>query len=556
MVLKKLTYLVVIVLLFTACKNKIEADTIFINAEIWTGDSLNISATCIAIKGNKIVYVGNDAGKVKADSTQDVKGQMIVPGFIDNHTHFLMGGRSFTNMDLRPAKTKQQFIAIVKAYCAKYDDDTWIVGGDWDHEKWGGELPQKEWIDSVTGKHPILLSRYDGHMRLANTKALTIAKITRQTFIEGGEIVKDANGQPTGVLKDKAFEYVIGFMPPLPQKTLDECLQVAQQYALSHGVTQLVDMGSYNGWEDLGTYRKALANKQLKVRVYSFLPLPVWKEMAAYIKKEGKGNDRLQWGGLKGFLDGSLGSSTAWMYDPYLDNPLTKGILAADTIAFKKDIIAADSAGLQIAVHAIGDRANDWMLNFFKRTEQINGKRDRRFRIEHAQHLSTNAIKVFATQGVIPSMQPYSIIDDGNWMYKRLAEDKLSRTYAFNSMLQAGAGLTFGSDFTVSPMSVIEGIYATVTRISGNGKHPNGWFPQEKITVVQALKCYTVNNAYANFMETKTGMLKVGMLADFVVLDKNLMNIQPAAIKTVKVQQTYVDGELVYEKNKKVKLNK
>ncbi len=543
--------------LFIHCSNaqgsdkKSTADIIYKNAKIWTGDTGNQSAGSIAILGNRIIYVGNNADPFTGSNTKliDVKGKLLVPGFIDNHTHFLTGGYQLTAVNLREAASKTAFINTLKTYISKLTDDRWIQGGDWDHEAMGGELPTKEWIDSVTGNHPIFVNRYDGHMALANSVALKLAGIDKNTITPpGGEIVRDpVTNEPTGVLKDEAMSLVYKIMPEPSEKELDEMLQRAAAHALQNGVTQVNDVSSYGGWLDLKTYTTAHKKNRLNIRIYSFVAIATWKRLDEYVKQNGRGDDMLRWGGLKGFVDGSLGSTTAWFYQPYLDDKKSTGLIVTDTNDLRRDILAADAAGLQVTVHAIGDRANDWLLNVFETAEKIKGNSNSRFRIEHAQHLSAAAINSFAALNVIPSMQPYHAIDDGKWAAKRLDDDRLKRTYAFKSLLNAHAKLTFGSDWTVAPLTPIEGIYAAVTRRTLDDKNPTGWYPEQKISVEDALRCYTVNNAYAGFHENKTGMLKVGMLADFVILSDDLFKIAPEKIKDVKVLQTILDGKIVYD---------
>jgi len=540
---------------FSSCNqntdtNKSTADRIYINAIIWTGDSVNSKATAIAIKDSLIVYVGDDYRSYKGSNTEiiDVVGKMIVPGFIDNHTHFLSGGYQLASVDLRNAKTESEFIATLKKYASGLKEKKWIQGGDWDHETWGGTLPTKEWIDSVTGNNPLFVSRYDGHMALANSVTLQLAGINKSSpNPAGGEIVKDPKtGEPTGVLKDAALGLVNNIIPLETSTELDESLQRAIQHAYENGVTQINDMGGYGGWIDMETFKRAQANNKLHFRIYSFVPINTWKKLDSLIKKDGKGNDMLRWGGLKGFVDGSLGSTTAWFYKPYLDAPNTSGLQVTDTILLRKWILGADSAGLHVAVHAIGDRANDWLLNVYEEAEKKKGNTNSRFRIEHAQHLTQNAIKRFSELKVIASMQPYHAIDDGKWAAKRLDDERLKGTYAFNSLLNANGLLTFGSDWSVAPLKPLMGIYAAVTRRTLDDKNPNGWYPEQKITVEQALRCYTINNAYAGFHENKTGKLKAGMLADLVVLSDNLFTIPPEKIADVKVLRTIINGKEVF----------
>jgi len=552
--MQKLLYFFFVVS-FLSCSIKKESDEkIYFNAHIWTGDTAQPMANFIVVQNDKIIHVGinssNQMDDYRGPKTEmiDLGGKLVVPGFIDNHTHFLSGGYSLSSVDLRKAKSKIEFIQILKEFCNKYIDDRWILGGDWDHEAWGGELPTKDWVDSVTGKHPIFLSRYDGHMSFANSKALKMAAITKDTPTpEGGKIEKDKNNEPSGVFKDEAANLIYKVIPNPSEKELDEYLQAAIKHAHKNGVTQVHDVGSYGGWIDRTTYQRAYDNNKLDLRIYSFCTINTWKKLDSLCKKNGKGNDMLRWGGLKGFVDGSLGSTTAWFYDPYLDDPKSRGLIVTDTNNLKKWILSADSAGLHVAVHAIGDRANDWLLNVYREANTKSGDKDHRFRIEHAQHLSEKAIKEFAELNVIPSMQPYHAIDDGRWASKRLDDTRLKRTYAFKSLLDNKAKLTFGSDWTVAPLTPLEGIYATVTRRTLDDKNPDGWYPEQKIGIEDALRCYTVNNAYAGFQENKLGTLKEGMYADFVVLSENLFEIPVEKIKDVKVIKTFINGKMVFE---------
>jgi predicted amidohydrolase YtcJ len=535
--------------LFASCSHNDKADKIYTGADIWTGDSALPHATVLALKGDSIIYVGDNEDLVRGKNTVMVNlhGEMIVPGFIDNHTHFLSGGYDLASVMLRGAKTKKEFIHILKAFCLSHADGRWVEGGDWDHEAWGGDLPRKEWIDSITAGNPIFVSRYDGHMSFANSKALHLAGIDRNTVAPpGGEIVKDEKGEPTGVLKDNAQDLVERVIPSPTDRELDEYAQRAIQEALENGVTQVHDVSSYDGKTELATYRRAYARNKLPMRIYAFVPIANWRYLDSFCKVNGKGDDRLRWGAVKGFVDGSLGSTTAWFYQPYLDAPHNTGLQITDTILLHNWVLSADSAGFQVACHAIGDRAIDFILRVYQEAEQRNRGKDHRFRIEHAQHLSSAAIPEFAQLQVIASMQPYHAIDDGRWAYKRLDDARLRRTYMFNTLLKNGATVTFGSDWTVAPLKPLLGIYAAVTRQTLDGKNPGGWYPEEKLTVEQALRCYTVNNAYAGFQEKKLGRLKPGMLADFVVLSDNLFSIPPEKIKEVRVLRTIVDGKEVF----------
>lgn len=522
------------------------AELVYYNAKIWTGNPEQPWASAIAISGDSIVAIGEDYHKWAGANTRliDLDGKLVTPGFIDNHVHFLSGGFQLASVDLRAAKTPQEFIVRLADFAQKTPQGRWITGGDWDHEAWDGELPRKEWIDSVTAGIPVFVSRLDGHMGLANSAALKLAGISSKTpDPAGGSIVRDAKGQPTGILKDEAMSLVFNVIPTPSEAQLDEALARAADFALGLGVTQVHDVSSFGGWTDLETYRRAHGDGKLPLRIYSFVNLGSWERLADFVKQNGRGDDMLWWGALKGFVDGSLGSTTAWFYEPFNDEPHTSGLVVTDTNDLRKWILAADAAQLHVGVHAIGDRANDWLLDVYEAADKQNGKRDRRFRIEHAQHLNVDALGRFASLGVIPSMQPYHAIDDGRWAEKRIGRKRCETTYAFRSLLDKNARLTFGSDWTVAPINPMEGIYAAVTRQTLDGKNPNGWIPEQKISVEEALRCYTINNAYAGFKENKTGALKPGFLADFVVLSDDIFEIQPTKIKEVKVLRTVIGGK-------------
>jgi len=395
----------------------------------------------------------------------------------------------------------------------------------------------------MTPDHPVFVTRLDGHMGLTNTLALTAAGLSEQSEDpEGGTIVRSSDGRITGVLKDEAMSAVYRVIPEPSADAFDMALVRAMEHAVSLGVTQVHDVGSYGGWTDLEVFRRG----DLKLRIYSFVPIASWERLRDEIAATGHGDAWLRWGGLKGFVDGSLGSTTAWFHEAYIDEPSTAGLLVTDTTSIRSWILDADAAGLQLAIHAIGDRANDWLLDRFEEAVSKNGARDRRFRIEHAQHLTPSAIPRFADLGVIPSMQPYHAIDDGRWAEKRIGPERIRTTYAFRSLIDADAGLTFGSDWTVGPLDPLEGIYAAVTRRTIDGANPDGWVPDQKISVEEALRAYTVANAYAGFMESDTGTLVPGKLADFVVLSEDLRQVNPADIPAVQVVRTVVGGRTMY----------
>ncbi|MFC4311479.1 amidohydrolase [Steroidobacter flavus] len=526
-------------------------DAIYFNANVWTGNAQQPKAEAIAIDDGNIVAVGTSADVRKlADAKTnavDLKGAFVVPGFIDNHVHFINGGLALAQVDLRDAATRAEFTKRIAEAAAKTPKGQWIKDGNWDHELWGGELPTRDWIDKDTPNTPVFISRLDGHMALANSLVLKLAGVDEKTpDPAGGTIVRDKSGRPTGVLKDNAMNLVFKVIPPVSDQELAQGLERAMEHAVARGVTQVHDMGGIEDFRVLDLYRRTRASDKLRMRIYSFVPMAERQKAAEYKKQNGTGDEWLRWGGVKGFVDGSLGSTTAWFHKPYDDAPNTTGLTMVEPEKLRAGIVEANQAGLHVAVHAIGDRANDWLLDAFEKIEQAGPKKDWRFRIEHAQHLTPAAIKRFGPLGVVASMQPYHAIDDGRWAEKRIGAERLKGTYAFRSLIDSGAHLTFGSDWPVAPLDPLTGIYAAVTRRTTDGANPNGWQPQQKITVAEALRSYTAENAWAGFQEGKVGVLKQGALADFAVLSKDLFAVPPAEIDKVKVVRTVVGGREVY----------
>jgi hypothetical protein len=521
-----------------------------VNARIWTGDAQRPWADALAVAGDRIAAVASSAEIRKlAPATArliDAKGAMIVPGFTDSHVHFLDGGFALQSVKLRDAKTKQEFIRRIAAFARTVPAGAWILNGDWDHENWGGELPTRQWIDSVTPNNPMWINRLDGHMNLANSQALRAAGVARNvTDVAGGTIVRDAAGELTGVFKDNAAAIVERAVPDAPAALKDRALEAAMSFVAEQGVTAVQHMG---GWGDLDVFQRAHDAGRLRTRIYALVPISTWERLAATVKSRGRGDDWLRIGGLKGFVDGSIGSHTAAMLEPFTDNASDRGLLVNTPENLYAWTSGADKAGLQVAVHAIGDRAIRMQLDIFERVEKENGPRDRRFRIEHAQHPTFADITRFGQLGVIASMQPYHAIDDGRFVERVIGHERGKSTYAFKSMLDAKAPLAFGSDWFVAPPTPLEGIYAAVTRRTLDDKHPEGWYPEQKITVVQALRAYTAGAAFAGWAENDRGMLKKGMLGDFTMIDHDLTTIAPETIRDAKVLMTVVGGKAVFER--------
>jgi predicted amidohydrolase YtcJ len=522
-----------------------------IYGRIWTGDSARPWAEALAISGEKIAAVGDSASlaQMVGKGTRVIRhAPMVVPGFMDGHTHFIYGGFQLTQVDLRDADSPEEFVRRIKNYAAKAKPGEWILGGNWDHERWAGTpLPDRSWIDSVTPNNPVFVDRLDGHMTLANSLTLKLAHVDRSTKdVPGGTIVRRPDGEPSGVVKDAAQNLIYAVQPtPSPERS-DAAIERAMHWAASKGVTGVGDVSV--PWFEVAALRRAHAAGRMITRVAAYVALQDWHLMADSVKANGVGDDWLRVAGVKGYVDGSLGSTTALFYEPYNDAPQTTGLLVTPEDSLRSWIGSADSAGLQVAVHAIGEKANGLILDIYDSVAQAHGPRDRRFRIEHAQHLRRQDIGRIARSGVIASMQPYHAIDDGRWAEKRIGPERIKTTYAFRSLLDAGARLAFGSDWTVAPLDPIAGIYAAVTRRTLDGKHPEGWIPEQKITVEEALRAYTAGNAFAVFAENKRGKLVPGYLADVAVLDQDLTKIRPEAIQDARVMNTIVGGKIVYHR--------
>ena len=450
---------------------------------------------------------------------------------------------------MRDANTPQEFAERIRDFAGKLPEGRWITGGDWDHERWPeAKLPVKELIDRYTPKTPVFVNRLDGHMALANSLALKLAGVTSATKDpDGGVIVRDSKtGEPTGILKDAAQSFVwkVITAPSFEEKLA--AARAATNHAASLGVTSVQDMSA---GVDVGVYQTLLDRGELKTRIYAVWPLPGWDRLARTGVRAHFGGPMLRTGGLKGFADGSLGSTTALFFQPYLDAPNTSGIPSDEMFpegAMLERVRGADRAGLQVLIHAIGDRANDKILSIYEQVEKEDGDRDRRFRIEHAQHLRPSDIPRFARDKVIASMQPYHAIDDGRWAEKRIGQERAKTTYAFRSLLDSGATLAFGTDWTVAPLNPILTIYAAVTRRTLDGKHPQGWVPEQKISVEEAARAYTVGSAFAEFQDKEKGTITPGRLADLVILSQDIFKIDPNEIEKVKVMMTIMDGRVVY----------
>jgi predicted amidohydrolase YtcJ len=536
------------------------ASLVLVHGRIWTENPAQPEAEAIAVSGNRILRVGTseDVLRLAGPPTRVVElhGRRVVPGFNDAHVHFVPGGQGLAGVQLRDASSQAEFRQRTASFARTQPDGAWIVMGEWDHERWTpAVLPNHQLIDDVTARNPVFVERLDGHMGLANALAMKLGGIDRNTKdVPGGVIVRDADGNPTGIFKDAAMELIYHVIPPLSLQETETAILAAEREAAHNGVTSVQDMAGSTtdtgGPDRLRAMQSLEREGRLTVRISENLRLRDWKYLAGSGVQAGFSDGLIQIGGLKTFADGGLGASTAWLFAPYDDAPNTSG-LASDELQdpdqMYSEIKGADEAGLQIAVHAIGDRANRTILDFYQRLEKENGPRDRRLRIEHAQHLTAADIPRFAQLHVIASMQPYHAIDDGRWAQKRLGPERIRYAYDFRSLLDSGAVLAFGSDWPVAPMEPLMGIYAAVTRRTLDGRNPNGWVPEQKITVAQAVHAYTVGAAYAQFNEKQKGSLEPGKLADIAVLSRDIFHIDPVQIENTRVDLTIFDGRVIYD---------
>ena len=527
------------------------------NARVWTGDSVTPEARGLVIVDGRVSKLLQEEGT--AGFPQDVPvrridlgGRRVVPGFNDAHTHFFDGGFTLLSPDLLTSDTPEELVRRLKAYVEGLPPGRWVdLSSAWDHERWPGHpLPSRQLIDSVTPGNPVWIRRPDGHIGLANTLALEAAGITAATADPpGGRIDRDpATGEPTGILRD-AGQLVRTAIPEIGEDEYREALDAALAHAAEVGVTSVQDMCYDPGPVGIRLLEEYAREGRLTVRVYCRTWLPDWAEEAEAGVRAGSGDPWVRRGSLKAFADGALGSSTAYMFEPYKDNSENRGILDAvmqppDT--FFTLAAGADRAGLQLSIHAIGDAAISLVLDQFERIVAANPSWDRRFRIEHAQHMAAADFARMAEMGVIASVQPFHAIDDGRWAERKIGSERAKTTYAFRSFLDAGVQLAFGTDWPVAPLDPMRTVYAAVTRRTLDGEHPDGWVMEEKISVEEAIQAYTVCSAYAEFTEGEKGLLAPGYLADLVVLSEDPFAVEPERLEEIHPVLTMVGGKIVW----------
>jgi predicted amidohydrolase YtcJ len=548
--------LVVAVSVFLSAQKQPAADLIVVNAKIWTVDAHHPTAAALAVIGDKIVAVGSvtdiEAWRGPGTEVIDAGEHLLLPGFNDSHVHFVDGSAQLTNVQLKDAASIDDFSQRIADYAKKLAPGEWVLGGNWDDQGFAEpRLPTRQDIDKLTPNTPVFVTRYDGHMSVANSAALRLAGVTAKTKdVPGGVIVRDKRGEPTGLLKDAAMSYVYKVIPPLSRERLLATIRAGLLYAASVGVTSVQHMNP--SYEDVSAYAELASKRELTTRVYAAPMETEWQDQAKIGIRRAFGSSWLRIGALKGYADGSLGSSTAYFFEPFTDDPKNRGLLSDEMQslpAIRERFIRADAAGLQLCIHAIGDRAISTTLDLFADVLKANGPRDRRLRIEHAQHMAIKDFARFADMDVIASVQPYHAIDDGRWAEKRIGPDRATRTYAFRTFLNDHVRLAFGTDWFVAPLNPMETIYAAVTRATLDGKHPYGWQPQEKLTVAEAVEAYTMGSAYAEFQENVKGSITAGKLADFVILSDDIFTISKETIKDVKVLKTVAGGKVTYSRD-------
>ena len=547
-------FLVLVTALYTNAEPKPSATLIITNAAVYTVDKRHPKADAVAVIGDRIVAVGSstEINSWRGPSTRviDAGGKLVLPGFNDAHLHFIPGGAQLDQVQLNDAANPEEFAKRIAAQVSKIPKGEWILGGRWDETKWPKpQLPTKELVDPVTGATPIFVERYDGHQALANSAAIKLAGVDAKTpDVPGGVIMRDASGNPTGIFKDAAQELIYKVIPSMSHEQRLRAARRALEHAAALGVTSVQHMNPE--FADVAAYSELAEKGELTTRIYAVPMETNWQDQTKVGIRHAWGSSYLRLGAVKGYADGSLGSRTAYMFEPFSDDPENRGLLSDEMhppTAMRDRLMQADAAGLQLRVHAIGDRATSMMLDIFADIEKAHGYHDQRFTIEHAQHMAQKDFARFASLHVIASMQPYHAIDDGRWAEKRLGHDRARYSYAWRSFLNHGVTLVLGTDWPVAPLNPLLGLYAAVTRATLDGKNPDGWFPEEKITLPEAVEAYTMGSAFTEFQEHKKGSITPGKLADMVILSDNIFDFKPEAIRNVKVESTIVGGKVVYE---------
>ena len=528
--------------------------TVLENARVWTNDPARPEATGLLIVDGRVEAVGTEAAPVDAPAGAmriDLGGRRVVPGFNDAHTHFFDGAFAVLSPDLLSSDTPEELVRRLEAFAATQPPGRWIVlPAAWDHERWPGHpLPSRQLIDPATPRNPVWMVRPDGHIGLANSLALEAAGVDRDTpDPAGGRIDRDAAGEPTGIVRD-ASGLVTRAIPPATEAEYREALDAGLAHAARLGVTTLQDMCYDPGEIEVRLLEEYAREGKLTARFTCQGWLGSWEEESRGGRKTGDGDEWVRVGGLKSFADGGLGASTAYFFEPYEGEAEYRGYLDAMMMppdTFRARAAGADRAGFQLVTHAIGDAAISMVLDEYARIAAATPERDRRWRIEHAQHMAAADFARMASLGVIASVQPYHAIDDGRWAERKIGPERAKTTYAFRSFLDAGVPLAIGTDWPVAPLDPMRSIYAAVTRETLEGAHPGGWVPEEKIGLDEAFAAYASGSSYADGTESWKGRLAPGFAADLVVLSEDPWAIPAEDLAEVEAVLTMVGGKVVY----------
>jgi predicted amidohydrolase YtcJ len=526
--------------------------TLYRNGRIYTNDPGDRWAQAMLVRGEEILAVGNDdevSGLAeKGTKVVDLEKHFVMPGFNDAHVHLGGAGEDWLAVRLFGAATVAELQMRLAAAVAEHKPGEWITGFGWDHTLWPEKkFPNRQQLDEIAPKNPVILTHVSGHVAVANSLALQLAGITKDSpNPSGGEIEKDEKGEPTGMLKEgAAMRLVESKIPARTEAQRRHGIELALADVAKNGVTSVQDNSA---WEDFLTYRALKNDGKLTVRITEWLPFPAPLEKLEQMRRDGGTTDPwLRTGALKMVTDGALGSRTAAMLAPYSDEAKTSGIMIMEPDKLRQLAIERDKAGFQLNFHAIGDRANRVALDAFEAAAKANGPRDRRDRIEHAQVVSASDFSRFARLQVIASMQPSHETSDMRWAEQRVGPERAKGAYAWATMQKFGVRLAFGTDYDVEPISPFRGLYACVTRELPDGGPQGGWEPQEKISLDNCIRAYTSGSAYGEFMEGKKGELKEGEFADFIVLSNDLTKIEAREYTKTKVLRTVVGGRLVYQ---------
>jgi len=546
---------------------KPKADVIFTHANIYTGvvdatASLGAGkrAEALAVVGDRILAVGtrDEIMKLKGPETKivDLEGHFVMPGFNDAHMHLASAGLEKMNVNMIGVKTLDEFRERLRAKCEAAEPGEWVVGEGWDETLWPVKILPTRWdLDEVSGKHPVYLVRVDGHLGVANTLALQLASVTvASRDPDGGKIDRDESGTPTGIVREKAERAVLAAIPKPTHEKRRQAIELALADLASHGITSAQD---YSQWEDFQIYEDLEHEGKLTARISEWLTFDdSIEELNRKRDSHPASDNMLHTGMLKGFMDGSVGSRTAALLEPYSDDPNNSGLPQYEVAKLNAMTKERVLAGYQIGFHAIGDKGVQMALDAFAEAEKaakeakvkaVDGGSDYRLRIEHAQITTPQQILRFKELKVIASMQPSHLLTDMNWSESRLGPKRAEHSYTWAEFLRRGVTLAFGTDYPVEPVTPFRGIYAALTRTSEDGK--KSYYPAEKLNIEQTIAAYTTGAAFAEFAEKQKGKLETGMLADFVVLDQDITAAAPLKILETKVVRTVVGGKTVYALN-------